>query len=166
MLPSTELEQCFPNLAGKYKLTSPKDGAYNCVAWAVGDIKVFWDDVRILGRRVKGYYWPPKISADTLEGWTEVFALHNYRECDSDAFDPDFEKIAIYIQPDDSPSHVARQIGSGTWSSKLGISFDIEHETLNSLEGDEYGKVAVIMQRPCREGKRVQAELSTPEIRS
>lgn len=157
MLPSTELEQCFPNLAGKYKLTSPKDGTYNCVAWAVGDIKAFWDDVRILGRRVKGYYWPPGISADTLEGWKEVFKLHAYHECDSGAFDSDFEKIAIYVDADGAPSHVARQTGSGTWTSKLGVSCDIEHETLDSLEGEEYGTVGAIMQRLCKDGKRVRS---------
>lgn len=157
MSPNSELEQFFPGLsAGNYKLTSPKDGSYNCVAWAVGDVRAFWDDVRILGRRVKGYYWPPAISADTLDGWKEVFALHNYRECDSEAFDPAFEKIAIYVQPNGEPSHVARQTESGAWTSKLGVSFDIEHETLDSLAGEEYGTVGVIMQRPCKDGKRVQ----------
>jgi len=126
------------------------------VAWAIGDIKTFWDDVRILGRRVKGYYWPKGISADTLEGWKAVFALHNYSDCESDTFDPEFEKVAIYVYPNGDPSHVARQIGSGTWSSKLGISFDIEHETLDSLKGEEYGTtIGAIMQRPCKDGKRV-----------
>jgi hypothetical protein len=153
---SLELEQSFPGLiTGSYKLTSPKAFGYNCVAWAVGDTKNFWDDFRIRGKRVKGYFWPEGISADTLEGWKAVFELHNYRECESESFEPEFEKVAIYIYPNGDPSHVARQIGSGKWSSKLGLSFDIEHETLDSLNGEEYGSVGVIMQRPCKDGKRV-----------
>jgi hypothetical protein len=157
VLPNAEIDQCFPGLnAANYRLRSPKDTAYNCVAWAVGDIRNFWDDVRILGRPVKGYYWPSRIRADTLEGWKEVFALHNYRECNSATFDTEFEKVAIYVDSDGSPSHVARQTGLGTWTSKLGKGCDIEHDTLASLEGEEYGTVALIMQRPCKDGKRVQ----------
>lgn len=54
--PNLELEQSFPGLtAGSYKLTSPKAVRYNCVAWAAGDTKNFWDDFRIDGKRVKGY---------------------------------------------------------------------------------------------------------------
>ena len=156
MSQNLELEQSFPGLtAGSYKLTSPKAVRYNCVAWAVGDTKNFWDDFRIEGKRVKGYFWPEGISADTLEGWKAVFELHNYRECESESFEPEFEKVAIYVYPNGDPSHVARQIGSGKWSSKLGLSFDIEHETLDSLNGEEYGSVGVIMQRPCKDGKRV-----------
>jgi hypothetical protein len=151
-----EVEQSFPHIVGKYKLTSPKDKSYNCVAWAVGDIKRFWDDIRIVGRRVKGYYWPDGCDVETIEGWKCVFELHGYKECGSEAFDPDFEKVAIYELDNGEPSHAARQMGSGKWSSKLGVSFDIEHETLDSLSDGEYGTVAVIMQRPCKDGKRVQ----------
>jgi hypothetical protein len=153
---SPELEYSFPGLtAGSYKLTSPKDGKYNCVAWAVGDIRRYWDDVRYKGRRIKGYYWPDGISADTVDGWKAVFTLHGYSECESEAFDADFEKVAIYVYPNGDPSHVTRQMGSGKWSCKLGVSFDIEHETLDSLKGEEYGTVGVIMQRRCKDGNRV-----------
>jgi len=148
-----ELEQCFPGLmGGGYKLTSPKDEAYNCVAWAVGDTSHFWYDVRI-----KGYYWPQGVgSADTIEGWKRAFAIHGYTDCTSRDLEPDLEKIAIYVDIDGVPNHVARQTGSGRWTSKLGKSCDIEHETLEALEGDEYGTVGVIMQRPCTDGKRVR----------
>lgn len=159
MLRNTELEQSFPRLtAENYKLTSPKDEAYNCVAWAVGDTNNFWDDVSVKGYRIKGYYWPPGISADTLDGWKRVFEIHGYNQCDSDAFESEFEKIAIYVDAYSNPSHVARQTGTGEWTSKLGKGYDIRHKTLDALEGEEYGKVAIIMQRPCRDGKRVRSE--------
>lgn len=147
-----ELEESFPGLAdGRYYITSPHDPTYNCVAWAVGDTNRFWDDVGM-----KGYYWPPGAgTADTLDGWKKLFSIHGYQESRSSDFDRKFEKIAIFIGFDGCPSHVARQTETGAWTSKLGKSFDIEHWTLEALEGEEYGKIGVIMQRPCKDGRRV-----------
>ncbi|HZF41550.1 MAG TPA: hypothetical protein VE715_22215 [Blastocatellia bacterium] len=60
-------------------------------------------------------------------------------------------KIAIYVDRDSLLSHVARQTRSGTWKSKLGIrGKDIEHDSLELLEGDEqdeYGQVAKLMKK-------------------
>jgi len=147
-----ELEQAFPHLAEReYQITSPKDAGYNCVAWAIGDTSRFWYSVKL-----KGYYWPPGAgNADTLEGWKRVFTIHGYSDTDSNTLEAGIEKIAIYIDADGDPSHVARQTETGSWTSKLGKGHDIRHATLDALEGEEYGKVAVIMGRPCREGKRV-----------
>lgn len=148
-----ELEASFPHLAERgYQITSPKDASYNCVAWAVGDTSRFWYDVK-----VKGYYWPPGAgSADTVEGWKQVFTIHGYSETDSDELEDGFEKVAIYVDGSGDPSHVARQTEDGSWTSKLGKGFDIRHETLDSLENEEYGKATVIMRRPCKDGKRVR----------
>lgn len=148
-----ELEQSFPNLLeDDYQITSPKDAGYNCMAWAVGDTSHFWYDVK-----VRGYYWPPGAgSADAVEGWKSAFAIHGYTDAESGNLEQGLEKVAIYVDADGNPTHVARQTETGEWTSKLGKDYDIRHATLNALEGDEYGKVAVIMQRPCREGKRVQ----------
>jgi hypothetical protein len=132
-----------------YVLTSPKDPRYNCVAFAVGDLSQFWYDVN-----VNGYYWPPGArSADTIEGWTDVFEIHGYRETSDRSLDPDCEKIAIYASAD-GPEHVARQKASGMWTSKAGKGRDFEHE-LEWLEGSFYGKVAKIMKRKGQGGKRV-----------
>lgn len=152
-----EAEECFPELnGGNYRVTSQKDETYNCVAWAVGDTSHFWDDVRIKGRRVKGYYWPPGLSAETVDGWKQVFILHGYAECDSRSFETELEKVAIFELANE-PSHVARQLDGGKWTSKLGKGCDIEHSALDVLEGEEYGKVKVVMSRPCKDGKRVRS---------
>jgi hypothetical protein len=45
------------------------------------------------------------------------------------------------------PTHAARQLTSGAWTSKLGNAADIEHE-LRALEGEIYGVVALILKRP------------------
>jgi hypothetical protein len=146
-----ELEEEFPGLHSTgYEVTSPHDPKYNCVAYAVGDINRFWYDAN-----VKGYYWPPgEPSADTLEGWLKVFAIHGYQETDDDSFEPSYEKIAIYAGTE-GPEHVARQRASGLWTSKMGKGRDIDHATVSALEGESYGRVAKIMKRLCKDGKRV-----------
>jgi len=135
---------------GRYEITSPRDGRYNCVAFAVGDTSHFWYDIDI-----KGYFWPPGIpSADTLDGWIQVFVKHGYVETEDRTLEPDYEKIAIYATSE-TPEHVARQKGSGVWTSKMGKGHDIEHPTLDAIEGAILGKVVKIMKRPCKTGKRV-----------
>ena len=146
------LEDDFPGLAeSEYRITSDKDVRYNCIAWAIGDTTSFWYDAY-----VRGYYWPPGTpSADTLTGWVKVFQDHGYSDAEDDELDPDYEKVAIYVSAEGFPEHVARQKASGMWTSKIGKGVDIEHETLAALEGEIMGKVAKIMQRKCKEGRRV-----------
>ena len=146
-----ELEAEFPGLrSAAYEVTSPHDPKYNCIAYAVGDVNHFWYDAN-----VRGYYWPPgEPSADTLQGWLKVFALHGYRETDNDSLEAPFEKIAIYAGSE-GPEHVARQKASGVWTSKMGKGRDIDHTTLAALEGESYGRVVKIMKRRCKAGKRV-----------
>jgi hypothetical protein len=145
-----ELEEDCPGLRDcEYKITSPKDPKYNCIAFAAGDTSQWWEDVR-----VKGYYWPPGAqSADTLQGWMRIFELHGYIETDDRSLEIEYEKIAIYASAD-GPEHVARQKASGAWTSKAGRGVDMEH-TLESLEGNLYGKVVKVMKRKCQDGKRV-----------
>jgi len=144
------LEQLCPKLRTMpYILTSPKDPRYNCVAFAVGDVTQFWYDVSI-----NGYYWPPSArSADTIEGWVDVFEIHGFRQTDDRSLETEYEKIAIYASAD-GPEHVARQKASGMWISKAGKGRDLEHE-LEALEGNFYGKVVKIMKRKCQGGRRV-----------
>ncbi len=44
--------------------------------------------------------------------------------------------------------HVARQLKEGMWTSKLGPDEDIEHNTLDALEGELYGAVTQVLKRP------------------
>jgi hypothetical protein len=145
-----ELEYDCPGLVSAgYSVKSRVDSSYNCVAFAVGDMENFWYDVK-----VKGYYWPPGCNAETIEGWVCVFRPHGYEDCDSDSFESDFEKIAIYGTTN-HPEHVARQTAAGVWVSKMGKGCDIEHATLSAVECEMMGNVVKIMKRPCRDGRRV-----------
>jgi hypothetical protein len=100
------------------------------------------------------FYWPAN-TPNTLEGWTTIFTRQGYEVIDSqDAhlYDVElgFEKVAIYVDLTDMvPSHVAISDGQ-TWKSKLGEDYDIEHISLDLLEGqqkDEYGIVAQVLKR-------------------
>ncbi|MEL6882527.1 MAG: hypothetical protein AAFP09_18535, partial [Cyanobacteria bacterium J06607_10] len=61
-----------------------------------------------------------------------------------------FQKIAIYIDAQQTPRHVTRQLANGEWTSKIGQYEDIQHKTLEALTGEApaYGTVAQIMKKP------------------
>lgn len=146
-----DLEEDCPGLfLGGYEILSAADPKYNCVAFAVGDLTRYWYDCD-----VSGYYWPPGVgSADSLEGWMKLFAVHGYVETEDATLEPAFEKVALYAI-DGVPEHVARQKASGMWASKMGKGHDIEHPNLECLEGAIIGAVVKIMKRECKDGRRV-----------
>jgi hypothetical protein len=87
------------------------------------------------------------------------FAVRGYEQCDDGELDIGWEKIAIYVDNDDTPQHVARQLNNGGWTSKLGDYEDIAHESLAALEGDgkdQYGRAKHFMRRR-RDGGHDQA---------
>lgn len=142
-----ELEAVFPGLrSSKYARTSPPDWRYNCIAWAAGDSStVWWPD------SLEQAYWPEEAPRRvTLDAFAKAYSLLGYEVCDTHDNERGFEKVAIFVDPDDQPKHGARQLLSGKWTSKLGKSIDIEHD-LNAVEGAEYGSVALIMKRPVRD---------------
>lgn len=75
-----------------------------------------------------------------------LFEHMGYAECASHVLEGGYEKVALYCK-DVEPQHVAWQLGSGSWTSKLGRFVDIEHE-LSALQGQQYGTVAHVMKRP------------------
>lgn len=79
-----------------------------------------------------------------------------FERCQHGSLEPDMEKIAIYAAGY-SFRHVARQLPNGNWTSKLGRLEDIEHESLDAICGEEYGKVVIFMQR--RRGSALGAHL-------
>lgn len=143
---ASELESLFPRLrTSGYQITSKQADQPNCIGWVLYSNLYFDPSGSIVG----GYYWPPGIRRDdSLEAWSELFALHRYTECDDATLEPDSEKIAIYGGPDGEPWHVTRQLISGEWTSKLNKLEDIQHPTLEALIGPDYVEVVRIMRRP------------------
>jgi hypothetical protein len=89
------------------------------------------------------YSWPPGIP-DTLDGWTQIFTAQGYALTDSREVEPGFEKVAIYVDLEDLlPGHVAISDGL-VWKSKVGRLQDIEHASLDLLEGDKYWEYGIV----------------------
>jgi hypothetical protein len=56
------------------------------------------------------------------------------------------EKVALYAV-DAVPTHAARQLPNGWWTSKLGPNVDIEHADLSALADGVYGMPAALVYR-------------------
>ncbi len=134
--------QSFPDLIGKGRKTSDQTILYNCLAWALGINWTWFDPVQ----RMAGYHWPPGIQREwTIPTIRKIFQRHGYyEECDH-SLEEGFEKVAIFAD-DDGPTHFARQLPDGKWTSKLGFQIDIEHADLVCLYG-VYGPLLVILKR-------------------
>lgn len=133
----------FPRLVpGNHRLTSPETPRYNCIAWAAEDASKWWWPTDIYS------YWPVGVpQEESPEAFTEAFARLGYAPAVDGAFDPGKTKVAIYVGADGKVTHMARQLPSGKWTSKLGKSFDIEHE-LTVLDGPAYGGICRFLSKP------------------
>jgi hypothetical protein len=144
----------FPNHGIGYETTSCRNGAYNCIAWAVGDAKRKWWPYPF---KVRGTYWPSQIRCDaTVDAFVEMFSkICGYKTWPDEnrELEDSYEKVAIYVK-NGEVTHAARQLPSGKWASKIGGNKDIEHdlEMLENLGGTKslYGTVAKVMRRKRR----------------
>lgn len=148
----SRVERELPGLVGThYEVTSPVDPSYNCVAWAAGDSRAWWEPVRaIVGNGLQGgYYWPPDAPIEmTVDSFVRAFRQEGYQSCGDGGLEENLTKIAIFATALGVPTHVARQLSDGRWASKLGRFEDIEHDAATDVEGDGYG---TIVQYMCRD---------------
>lgn len=140
-----DIEHWFPALAADgYQLTSPETSEYNCIAWAAGDTESWWwptPDPDLS-------YWPPGVPRErTLTRFIEAYRTLGYEPCQTAEAEPDYEKVALYINDKGLPTHAARQLPTGEWTSKLGGSEDIQHTTPDGLTSAVYGSVAAVLRR-------------------
>ena len=150
------IKQVLENLKdGEFEITSPFDAKYNCIAHAAGDDSKWWwtVDKNVAGNDV---FWFSNVpSQETLESFILAFGKLGYEPCENSDLEKDFEKVAIYVTTKDeihtskgTPTHMARQLSDGKWTSKLGQDVDISHNSLQSIEGKNYGEVKQILKRP------------------
>ena len=141
----TRLEDLFPKLRGaRYRISAPPDPTYNCLAWAAGVSDAWWWPAGDPGQ----VYWPINAAnKETLEALKAAFVTLGYAECDHELVEPGYEKVAFFANKAGVPTHAARQLLTGDWTSKIGQLECIDH-ALRDLEGDEYGTVALVMKRP------------------
>ena len=136
------LDNKLPRLkASNHTLTSPATDEYNCIGWAAGEDDRWWWPFGDY------YYWPEGVQvANTVDAFVEAFATLGYKRCESGGLDQGLEKVAIYAR-NGLVTHMARQLDTGRWTSKLGNMFDIEHENLPVVSGGIYGAIAEILAR-------------------
>jgi len=144
---SISLELRYQTLMGSdYCITSRRTSTYNCIAWAAGeDHRPWWP----LPSELAPYYWPEVDKDESLEDFISAFKILGYASCDYGSLEEGYEKVAFYLDEEDLPSHMARQLDTGLWTSKCGDLEDIQHN-LEDLEGGYkygYGKVSHFMKR-------------------
>lgn len=139
----------FPSLAppavgpANHVRTSDPSDNYNCIAHAYGiDHHPMWPG------EPAPFWWPGHIPDDrAVPSFVALFEDVGYELCPAADQEPGYEKVAIFATPS-GPTHAARQLPSGKWTSKLGNAADIEHEALGDIDGDLYGTAIRFLRRP------------------
>jgi hypothetical protein len=127
--------------ADNYRVTSPSSWEYNCIAWAAGFTDKWWWPA-------PGRYWPDGVPREeTIAAFISAFATLGFRVVADAQLEAGLGKIVLYGK-DGIATHAARQLATGSWTSKLGPSIDIEHLTPESVAGGEYGDAVAILGRP------------------
>jgi hypothetical protein len=133
---------------GAYTPSSPCTRRYNCIAWAADDTTgKWWPDPLGIGK------WPAGVPREaTVDAFIRAYGTLGYALCQDNSLEAGFEKIAIYATRETdgslSPTHAAKQLPNGHWSSKLGDFEDIEHPELDVLDGPAYGTSVCFLKRP------------------
>jgi len=141
MLLSPLLKRLFRNSdAESFIETSAPTNTYNCIAWALEDMtEWYWPGYKT--------FWPKNIlREETLDAFRMLFESKGYYICDSRDSEAGYQKIAIYTNGNNVPTHAARQLPDGLWTRKLGEGQDISH-TIESMSDGFYGNVAMIMKK-------------------
>jgi hypothetical protein len=140
------IDQWYPLASsGGCWIRSCVDNTYNCIAWAAGECNIHWWPIV-----ASGCYWPPTAKLEcTVEAFISAFASVGYTEWSNEngRLEKGFEKIAIYVDNTGEVTHAARQLPNGRWASKLGRWKDVEHATVELVEGACYGKVVKYLRR-------------------
>lgn len=137
------LQDSFPRLSAQnHQPTSPDTPNYNCIAWAAEEDDVWW------WPDPKGFaYWPAGVDrAETVAAFIAAFGTLGYVACAAGDSQHGVQKIALYTL-NGAPTHMARQLPDGTWTSKLGQAIDISHQTLDALDGPAYGQATHFFSR-------------------
>jgi hypothetical protein len=123
-----------------YRVSSLASEQYNCIAWAANQIDIWWWPV-------EGRYWPEGLPREeTIEAFQAAFDTLGYVPGPDAGHVEGWEKVALYAVGG-KPTHAARQLPNGWWTSKLGPNFDIEHLSPEIVGGGVYGDVVVILGR-------------------
>ncbi len=132
----SQVEVGFPKLRlTTWEISSEPDTQYNCIAWAAGDDSRFWWPAQ-------RYFWPLGVKRElSITAFDELFRSLGFKECpDPGDGTESVQRLALFARGTE-PTHAARQLINGRWTSKLGKFVDIVHHRVQDLEGHAYGLV-------------------------
>jgi hypothetical protein len=96
------------------------------------------------------FYWP--IACDpndsTLANLSSALLAVGFVACSDGEVETGFGKVAVFALSPMEYTHVARQMPSGIWTSKLGVDVLIEHDAPGVVAGGAYGTLIQFMKRP------------------
>jgi hypothetical protein len=131
--------QEFPNCTTAIE-TSQATPKHNCIAYAFGDTTRWWWPKR-------PFYWPTAAPSEvTVHAFEQLLAHKGYRESATEQPEDGKHKIALFVTADGRPTHMASQLKTGRWSSKIGQNVDVEHD-LADLFGPQYGGLHKVYER-------------------
>jgi hypothetical protein len=123
-----------------FSITSPETWKYNCVAWALG-VTTDWYEPSPAG------IWPLPSQGFGVAVYSDLFEHFGYAQCADGKAEKGYEKVVIYANSAGEFTHVARQLTTGKWTSKLGELSDITHHSPEVLISAGYGRPAVYLRR-------------------
>lgn len=146
----------FPLLASdpKFKITSPQDNNYNCLAWAYQMYKDrwMWPPIEEDGTPIPVIdgdpWWPENVGVGlNIKFLVQAFQQKGFCLCSKWEHEEGYVKVALYYNPqNEHMTHAARESRvNNCWMSKLGRNHDIHHSSPYTIEGNIYGKVYCIM---------------------
>ncbi|HKR59036.1 MAG TPA: hypothetical protein VJS64_04830 [Pyrinomonadaceae bacterium] len=139
---------------GSFEKTSDVSGAYNCIAHAAYDSRRKWWPIPLQHARLDRH-WPDGVPRRrTIRVFRLAFEKEGYELCDDGSLEEGFEKVVLYVSdtataedPLNAPTHMARQLPCGKWTSKLGEDIDIVHDIPERVTGRVYGRIELYMRR-------------------
>jgi hypothetical protein len=95
------------------------------------------------------FYWPVSCEPDdsTVANLTAALMAVGFVARSDGEIEIGFEKIAVFAVGPMEYTHIARQMPSGKWTSKLGLDVLIEHDTPDAVGGGVYGSLIHFMKR-------------------
>jgi hypothetical protein len=126
---------------GNHCVTSGRDPAYNCIAWALAADKTrnWWP-----APGAPEYYWPEGIRRDsTIDAFHEGMIHLGFEPCNDFEHEVGYVKVVVYATTQRGsfePQHAARQRTDGQWTSKMGQREDITHSGPDAVGGGMYGR--------------------------
>lgn len=130
----------FANLGDEFEVLAPASTTYNCISWSLG-VRDRW-------------IWPAKNGAPVSFGdFDDLYKGQGYRRSNKLDVDLDSgrEKVVLYAKVSVNgvlePTHSARQLDDGSWSSKVGRLPLIRHLHPEDVSGDTYGEPFALFTR-------------------